>query len=103
EILVEELARLGATVERSTSLTGFDQDGSRVLASLRGPGGAEAVEADYLVGCDGAHSEVRRGMGLAFPGGTYSQVFFVADVEAKQDRANAVQVSVSREDFCILM
>jgi hypothetical protein len=33
-------------------------------------------------GCDGSHSTVRDTIGTAFPGGTYRQVFYVADVEA---------------------
>ncbi len=38
-------------------------------------------EAAYLCGCDGAHSRVRRGLGLDFPGGTYEQLFYVADAK----------------------
>jgi hypothetical protein len=39
-------------------------------------------DARYLCGCDGAHSVVRERLMLDFPGGTYEQMFFVADVEA---------------------
>src|SRR3979411_1264177 len=37
---------------------------------------------DFLAGCDGADSTVRRVLGVGFPGGTYSWLFYVADVEA---------------------
>ena len=30
----------------------------------------------------GAHSAVREAMGIGFPGGTYSHLFYVADVDA---------------------
>jgi 2-polyprenyl-6-methoxyphenol hydroxylase-like FAD-dependent oxidoreductase len=40
------------------------------------------VEAAYLCGRDGARSAVRQGLGLGLPGGTYDQVFYVADVDA---------------------
>lgn len=103
EILGQELARLGVEIERSTALVGFKETSDGVFAQLQASAGEEEVESEYLVGCDGAHSAVRRGMGLDFPGGTYSQVFFVADVEAKQKREDVVQVSVSPADFCILM
>lgn len=103
EILVQELARVGVEIERNTSLKEFKEIDNRVFAVLDGPKGEEKVQADFLVGCDGAHSAVRHGMNFNFPGGTYAQVFFVADVEAKEERKEAVQVSVSRKDFCILM
>jgi 2-polyprenyl-6-methoxyphenol hydroxylase-like FAD-dependent oxidoreductase len=32
------------------------------------------VRARYLVGCDGAHSRVRDGAGIPFPGATYPEV-----------------------------
>jgi hypothetical protein len=40
------------------------------------------MRASYLAGCDGAHSVVREAIGADFPGGTYSRLFYVADVEA---------------------
>ena len=42
----------------------------------------EHCEAAYIAGCDGAHSVVRQTMGIGYPGATYRQVFYVADVEA---------------------
>src|SRR5262249_42060593 len=42
----------------------------------------EVCEAAYLAGCDGAHSTVREGLATGFPGGTYSGLFYVADVDA---------------------
>src|SRR5262249_18382317 len=49
----------------------------------RGPDGREeSCEARYIAGCDGARSSVRETMGAGFPGGTYRQLFYVADVEA---------------------
>ncbi len=78
--LVEQLAALGATVEWNTSLQSFEQDGSSVQALLKHDNGEEVCEAAYLCGCDGAHTVVRPHLGIDFPGGTYTQVFYVADV-----------------------
>ena len=41
----------------------------------------EQVRTRYLVGCDGAHSTVRQGAGIAFEGGAYPQTFALADLE----------------------
>jgi hypothetical protein len=43
----------------------------------------EKASFAYLCGCDGARSTVRETLGLGFPGGTYAQVFYVADVKAE--------------------
>ena len=74
---------LGVTVERRTELVSFEDNGSFVTARLRGPGGdIEVCEAEFLAGCDGARSLVRETLGTGFPGGTYEQLFYVADVQA---------------------
>jgi 2-polyprenyl-6-methoxyphenol hydroxylase-like FAD-dependent oxidoreductase len=81
--LTERLRAAGHAVEWDTELTGFTQRDDRVHATLRKPGGEETWVGAYLCGCDGAHSVVRHGMGVGFPGGTYDQPFYVADAEAE--------------------
>jgi 2-polyprenyl-6-methoxyphenol hydroxylase-like FAD-dependent oxidoreductase len=82
-LLIERLAAVGIPVERQTELLGFADEGDRVVARLRGPAGDESVcEARYIAGCDGARSIVRETIGTGYPGGTYRQIFYVADVEA---------------------
>jgi 2-polyprenyl-6-methoxyphenol hydroxylase-like FAD-dependent oxidoreductase len=82
-LLIERLAQMGVSVQRQTELLDFTDDGERVIARLRGPDGTEHDwEASYLAGCDGARSVVRETTGTGFPGGTYKQVFYVADVDA---------------------
>jgi 2-polyprenyl-6-methoxyphenol hydroxylase-like FAD-dependent oxidoreductase len=83
QLLIERLEALGISVERRTELVSFTDDGERVIARLRGPEGQEETcEASYIAGCDGARSTVRETIGTGFPGGTYRQLFYVADVEA---------------------
>jgi len=82
-LLIARLEAMDVAVERQTELVGFSDEGDRVIAWLRGPGGQqERCEAAYIAGCDGARSLVRQTMDTGFPGGTYRQVFYVADVEA---------------------
>jgi 2-polyprenyl-6-methoxyphenol hydroxylase-like FAD-dependent oxidoreductase len=81
-LLVGKLKAAGGDVEWQTKLTDLTQDGARVQAKLASARGTvEEVEADYICGCDGAHSQVRQSLGVGFPGGTYEQVFYVADVK----------------------
>jgi 2-polyprenyl-6-methoxyphenol hydroxylase-like FAD-dependent oxidoreductase len=82
-LLIEQLEARGVRVERPTELVRFDQHSGDVRAILKRPGGAEeACDAAYIAGCDGARSKVRETLGIGFPGGTYSGLFYVADVEA---------------------
>jgi 2-polyprenyl-6-methoxyphenol hydroxylase-like FAD-dependent oxidoreductase len=80
-LLVERLAAVGVTVERNTELLDFTDLGTHVSARYRNAQGVEQTcEAQFIAGCDGARSAVREKIGSGFPGGTYKQVFYVADV-----------------------
>lgn len=81
QLLVSTLRESGVTVERNTELVSFEQVGGIVRARLRTAEGAESTcEAHYLEGCDGAHSTVREQLAIGFEGGTYSDIFYVADI-----------------------
>ena len=82
-LLIERLGAVGVEVERRTELTGFEDDGRQVRATLRRSDGSEELcTASYLAGCDGARSRAREVLNIGFPGGTYDHLFYVADVEA---------------------
>src|SRR5438093_1395193 len=56
-----------------------------------------------LAGCDGAHSRVREGLGIGFPGGTYDHLFYVADVEARGAVMNGeLHAALDTTDFLIV-
>jgi 2-polyprenyl-6-methoxyphenol hydroxylase-like FAD-dependent oxidoreductase len=100
-LLIECLAEAGVEVERGAELLGFEDTAGRVLARLKSPDGAgDACEAAYIAGCDGAHSTVREALRIEFPGGTYSHLFYVADVEAGGPPMNGeVHVGLDRSEF----
>jgi 2-polyprenyl-6-methoxyphenol hydroxylase-like FAD-dependent oxidoreductase len=100
-LLIERLDALGVKVERRTELVRFDQHPESVRAVLKQPDGAEAVcDAAYLAGCDGAHSAVREALATGFPGGTYSGLFYVADVDAAGPAADGeIHVELDEADF----
>ena len=99
-LLIERLSAFGVSVERQTELVSF-QDDDRITARLRKAGGVdEDCEASYLAGCDGARSTVREALGTAFPGGTYRQIFYVADVDASGPPLNGeLHVDLDEADF----
>ena len=80
-LLEERLEQLGTKVERLTELVDFAARAEGVTANLRSSDGkAERVETDWLIGCDGAHSTVRHGLGMEFTGSTQPSDFALADL-----------------------
>ncbi|MFI5860237.1 FAD-dependent monooxygenase [Streptomyces sp. NPDC051546] len=95
-ILEEHLASLGTVIERGTELLSFTQDGdgagdavgpaAGVTSLLRtASGGEEELRTRYLIGCDGAHSTVRKGLGLSYEGGAFAEEYMLADVVSDWD------------------
>ncbi|MFJ4674527.1 FAD-dependent monooxygenase [Kitasatospora sp. NPDC088783] len=79
-LLLERLAELGGTVERGVVLEDLRQDARGVTARLRHPdGNEEQAHARWLVGADGAHSSVRKQLGIGFDGDTVDVTFGIAD------------------------
>lgn len=101
QLLIDRLDALGVQVERQTSLVRFEQHPAGVRAVLQRPDGSEEIcDATYLAGCDGAHSTVREGIAAGFPGGTYSGLFYVADVNATGPAADGdIHVDLEEADF----
>src|SRR5581483_7448678 len=100
-LLIDGLAAAGVQVERQMELLGFEDASDGVLARLKRRDGArETCKAVYIAGCDGAHSTVREALGIGFPGGVYSHLFYVADVEASGPTMNGeLHVALDRSDF----
>ena len=101
--LIEHLAAAGVSVEWERALVELSQDDTGVTATLEAESGRETLRAAYVVGCDGAHSRVREALGIEFPGGTYNQIFYVADVMAGGGDINDVSVNLAAEGFVLMM
>ncbi|WP_407554995.1 FAD-dependent monooxygenase [Streptomyces sp. Pv4-95] len=84
-LLEEYLSGFGTAIERGTELLSFTQDADGVTARLATPSGGEEVRARFLIGCDGAHSVVRKELGLTFEGGAFAEEYMLADVETDWD------------------
>ena len=82
-LLGDHLVARGLGIERGVELVRFDaaEDGVDVILRDR-HGGEERVRTPYLIGCDGAHSTVRKLAAIPFDGDAYEQRFMLGDVEA---------------------
>ncbi|MFI1655937.1 FAD-dependent monooxygenase [Streptomyces sp. NPDC020472] len=85
-LLEQYVARMGTVIERGTELVSFTQDRDGVTARLRTTTGAdEELRVPYLIGCDGAHSVVRKTLGLSYGGGAFPEEYMLGDVVADWD------------------
>ena len=86
QILEDHLSDCGGEVQRATELLSFVQSSDDVTCVLADAEGRQrTVVANYLVGCDGAHSVVRHGLELEFPGRKDGLRWVLADVELSGD------------------
>jgi 2-polyprenyl-6-methoxyphenol hydroxylase-like FAD-dependent oxidoreductase len=87
-LLIEHLRSLGVEVERQTELVSFSEGADCVEAVLSyADGRRETVSLPWLLGCDGAHSAVRHGLGIEFHGSTQGDDWLIADVRLEGQNA----------------
>lgn len=59
-----------------------DADGGMTVG-VSTPGGTEALTGSHVIACDGARSEVRRLLGVDFPGSSFRDRFLITDIRAE--------------------
>jgi 2-polyprenyl-6-methoxyphenol hydroxylase-like FAD-dependent oxidoreductase len=77
-ILAGWVVELAVTIHRGIEVTGIAQDDTGVDVTLSGGG---TLHAQYVVGCDGGRSLIRKAAGIAFPGWDPSVSNLIAEVE----------------------
>ena len=76
----------GADLKFSSEITGFTQDKASVTVEWSENGKTQSATAEYLIGCDGAHSTVREILGFHLEGETYGMEIALADIRLKDER-----------------
>lgn len=97
-LLTEHLAGYGTQVERGTELLSVQQDADAVRALLRTTSGPQEVRARYVIGCDGAHSLVRKAAGLRFEGDAFPEQYMLGDVEVDWDLPEGYGIRAMHHD-----
>jgi 2-polyprenyl-6-methoxyphenol hydroxylase-like FAD-dependent oxidoreductase len=103
-LLYEHLQQNRKDVQWQTELKSLSQNANGVQAVFKTANGqTQTVEAQYLVGCDGASSATRHLLDFQFTGSTYPRLFYVADVEMElqADRAT-IHAAFGHESFVLL-
>lgn len=103
-LLYEHLRQNGREVRWQTELESLTQDEEGVQAVLKmADGSTEAIEACYLVGCDGASSSTRHLLGLGFEGSTFPRLFYVADVDMDfEAEEHTIHMAMGADSFAML-
>jgi 2-polyprenyl-6-methoxyphenol hydroxylase-like FAD-dependent oxidoreductase len=80
-LLTTAMEAQGVKAERSTELVSLTQHNGDTRAQLRrGDNTLEEIHPRWVIGCDGAHSTVRRAVGIPFEGSGTSISFFLGDL-----------------------
>ena len=85
-ILAGWVGELPVTFYRGREVTGFAQDETGVDVELSD---GQSLRAEYLVGCDGGRSLVRKAAGIEFPGWDPTTSALIAEVDRKSTRLNS--------------
>ena len=103
--LREALARFPhVTAKFSCALASFEQNDARVTAHVAdASGNAQIFTCDYLIACDGASSGVRRQLGIAMAGSTFSERWLILDLENSPSASPHTKVFSNPARPCIAL
>jgi 2-polyprenyl-6-methoxyphenol hydroxylase-like FAD-dependent oxidoreductase len=102
-LLAERARALGVEIVPGAEVVGLRQDATGVAVEVRGDDGVAGTRrAAYAVGTDGAHSTVRRLVGLPFPGESVVRSMMLADVRLAEAPADVLTVNAVGDDFAFL-
>ena len=91
-ILAGWVAELGVAIHYGTEVTGFEQDDAGVDVELSD---GQRIRTEYLVGCDGGRSLVRKTAGIEFPGWDATTSALLAEVEMTEEPELGVRRTAS--------
>ena len=83
-ILTGWVDELGVSIYRGREVTGLAQDGTGVDVELSD---GQSLRAEYLVGCDGGRSLVRKAAGIEFPGWDPTMSWLIAEFDTTEEPA----------------
>jgi 2-polyprenyl-6-methoxyphenol hydroxylase-like FAD-dependent oxidoreductase len=87
-IMAAWIAELPVQIHYAREVTGFAQDDSGVDVRLSH---GESLRAQYLVGCDGGRSLIRKEAGIEFPGWDPTKSNLIAEVEMTEEPPQGVR------------
>lgn len=81
-IMAEWVNELAVPTYRGYEVTGFTQDDSGVDVEVSD---GRSLRAEYLIGCDGGRSLIRKAAGIEFPGWDPATSWLIAEIETAEE------------------
>jgi 3-(3-hydroxy-phenyl)propionate hydroxylase len=88
QIMAAWIAELPVRISYGCEVTGFAQDDTGVDVELSDD---QSLRAQYLVGCDGGRSVIRKAAGIGFPGWDPTRSNLIAEVETAEEPPQGVR------------
>lgn len=107
-IAARHLARYPHAEQRfGHRVLGAEQAGDAVHVTVQTPDGQQVLETPFLIGTDGAGSNVRKSAGIGFGGFTYNEKFLVVSTpfafEDVFDKLSYVNYVADPEEWCVVL
>jgi 2-polyprenyl-6-methoxyphenol hydroxylase-like FAD-dependent oxidoreductase len=102
-ILLRRLTSFGGTVRRPCEVCTLTQVEGGVRLDFQEDGHVNTATAEWVVGCDGSHSLVRKQAGIPFEGSAYDESFVLGDVEMEWPLSrDEVSLFVSQQGLVVV-
>lgn len=85
-LLDDQLLMRGVVVERGTRFESLTQDEAGVEVVLATPRGERRVRSAFVVAADGAHSGVRRALGISMEGSDYPERWIAGEIDVAEGK-----------------
>jgi 3-(3-hydroxy-phenyl)propionate hydroxylase len=108
QLIAEQLQQLpDVRLLFNTRVTSVSQDDQGVSVAIEQNGESQTLQADYLIGADGAWSAVRRSQNIEFEGYTYPERFLVISTDFEfanhLPKLSYVNYCSDPEEWCVLL
>lgn len=94
-----------AEVLFSHEVQSFEDAGDKVVVHCNANGEPKTVECDYLIGCDGARSLIRKVLGVKYEGFSWPKEYFVAtnvELDLKAHGWGLANMCASKDNWAII-
>lgn len=96
-----------AEIRFEHEVVGYSQDASGVDVVVKTPSGNQTIRGAYLIGADGASSNVRKAAGIGYAGFTYNEKFLVASTsfpfEDVFENLSYVNYVADPDEWCVIL
>lgn len=102
--LLDKLAEQRVEVERNTQLLSFEEKEDHIVAQVKAADGSiSEFLSPWLIGADGAHSQVRHGLALPFDGKTLERRWLLADITLAHEESPHFMQSFFADDGIVAL